>query len=521
MATERVSMRKSREILRQKWVLRQPHRAIAASAGVSVGAVSSVVARAQEAGIVDFEAVARLDDDALERLLYGRPMQEETAVERPEPSCEWIHRERHKKGVTLELLHIEYIDQHPNGLRYTAFCNRYREFLARRGLVMRQPHVAGDKLFVDFSGVRPCIVDRATGEVTPVEFFVAVLGASNYTYAEATRTQSGPDWIGAHVRAFEFFGGVPLATVCDQLKSGVTRACRYEPEIQRTYEDMATHYGTTVLPARPKSPRDKAKVETGVQIAQRWILARLRNEVFHSLGELNARIRELLIDLNGRVMRAYKKSRSELFETMERSALAALPGSRFEFAEWKKARVNIDYHIVFDDHFYSVPFSYVHEEVWARATADTIEVLLRGRRIASHHRSRERGRHTTVPEHMPSSHRAHAEWTPSRILGWAEKTGPSTHELCAAILSERRHPEQGFRSCLGILRLEKRYGRERLEAACKRAARFGARSYRNVESILKKGLDKTPIDSEPSATPTSAATTPTHENVRGPNYFLN
>lgn len=417
--------------------------------------------------------------------------------------------------MTLELLHLEYLEQHPNGVRYTTFCDRYRAWTGKRGLSMRQVHIAGEKMFVDFSGVRPTVVDRATGEVKPVEFFVAVLGASNLTYAEATRTQSGPDWIGAHVRALEHFGGAPLAIVCDQLKSGVSRSCRYEPEIQRTYEDLATHYGTTVLPARPQSPRDKAKVEGAVLVAQRWVLARLRNQVFHTLAELNARIAELLVDLNGRTMRRYKKSRREMFEALERPALAALPSSRFEYAEWKKAKVNLDYHVVFDDHFYSVPFSWVHEEVFVRTTAETVEVFLRGRRIASHRRSRERGRHTTQADHMPSSHRAHAEWTPSRILDWAEKTGPSVHELCAAILSERRHPEQGFRSCLGILRLEKRYGRERLDAACKRAARFSARSYRSVESILKKGLDRTP-DGE--AGPTSSSAGP-HENVRGPGYF--
>lgn len=516
MATERLSMRETREILRQKWVLKRSHRQTAESASVATGTVSNVLARAAEAGLQDFDAVQQLSDEELDRRLNGAPLIEKEPS-RVDPDCEWIHGERHRKAVTLALLHVEYLERHPSGLRYTAFCDRYREWLAHRGLVMRQHHVAGDKMFVDYSGMRPRLVDRATGEVTEVELFVAVLGASNYTYAEATRTQSGPDWIGSHVRAFEFFGGVAIATVCDQLKSGVVRACRYEPEIQRTYQDLATHYGTTVLPARPRSPRDKAKVEQGVQVAERWILARIRNEVFHSLAELNARIRELLVDLNGRTMRRYKKSRRELYESIERGALAALPAVRFEYCEWRRARVNIDYHIAFADHFYSVPFSHVHEEVWLRATAQTIEVFLRGRRIAMHARSREIGRHTTVAEHMPSSHRAHAEWTPTRILGWAEKMGPATHELCAAILGERRHPEQGFRSCLGILRLEKRYGRDRLEAACARAVLFKARSYKSVESILKRRLDQTPPPgSDSSPAPASIGT---HENVRGPTYF--
>lgn len=513
MATERLSMRKTREILRQKWALKRTHREVAKSVGVSAGVVGSTVTRATAAGLTSWSEVERLAEAELEARLYAASTREE---QRPEPDCAWIHRERPRAGVTLQLLHDEYRQQHPDGYGYTAFCDRYREWLARRGLVMRQVHVAGDAMFVDYSGKRPVIVDPHTGEITHVELFVAVLGASSYTYAEATRTQRGPDWIASHVRALAFFGGVPRAIVCDQLKSGITRSCRYEPEVQRTYEDLASHYGTTVLPARARKPRDKAKVEVAVQVVQRWILACIRNEVFASLERLNERIRELLALLNARVMRSYGKSRAELFASIERPTLAALPASRFEYAEWKRARVNIDYHVVFDEHFYSVPYALVHEEVWVRSTTESIEVLHKGARVASHLRSRQRGRHTTVPAHMPSSHRAHAEWTPSRILGWAESTGPATRTLCDAILRERPHPEQGFRSCLGILRLGKRFGVERLEAACARANRAHARSYRHVESILTKGLDRAVNeDGVTSAKPI------THENVRGPTEYLN
>ena len=506
-------MRKTKEILRQKWALKRPHRDIAKSAGVSVGVVWSAITRAKGAGLESWEQVEPLDEATLEAMLYGPSVREEL---RPEPDCQWIHRERPRTGVTLELLHEEYRQRHPDGYGYTTFCDRYREWLGRRGLVMRQVHVAGDAMFVDYSGKKPSVVDPLTGEVSEVELFVAVLGASNYTYAEATRTQRGPDWIASHVRALAFFGGVPRAIVCDQLKSGVTRSCRYEPEIQRTYEDLATHYGTTVLPARARKPRDKAKVEVGVQIVQRWVLACIRNETFASLERLNERIRELLVILNARVMRRYGKSRAELFASLERPVLGALPVESFAYADWKKATVNIDYHVVFDEHFYSVPYALVHEEVWVRATATSVEVLLDGRRVASHLRSFQRGRHTTVREHMPRSHRDHAEWTPSRILGWAEQTGPETRALCDAILRDRPHPEQGFRSCLGILRLGKRYGAERLESACARANRAQARSYRHVESILKKGLDRAPIDAGIAiAKPIS------HDNVRGPTEYLN
>jgi len=502
-------MRNSREIVRQKWLLGRAHRAIAASVGVSLGAVSLALARASAAGLT-WKDVELLDDDALERQLYPT---ESAATERPEPDCVWIHRERHRPNVTLELLHHEYLEQHPTGLRYTTFCDRYRAWLDRRGLVMRQVHVAGDKAFVDYSGKKARIVDAATGEVVEVELFVAVLGASNYTYAEATHTQRGPDWISSHVRLLEYLGGAPAALVPDQLKSGVTRACRYEPEAQRTYEEMAQHYGTTVLPARPAHPRDKAKVEVGVQIAQRWLLARTRNEVFHSLGELNKRLRELLVDLNARVMRRYGASRKDLFERMERAALRPLPATRFEYADWRKARVNIDYHVAIDGHLYSVPYRLVHEEIEARIVTDVVEILHGRVRVAAHRRSYVKGGFTTLTEHMPSAHRAHAEWTPSRILAWAAKVGAATHDLCEAILAERPHPEQGFRSCLGILRLAKRYGDVRLEAACNRARRVRARSYRHVESILKNGLDRA------AATEEKTTFLPVHENVRGRDYY--
>ena len=510
MPTERLSMRKTKEILRQKWHLKRPHRAIAASVGVSLGAVSAAASRAEEAGLV-WEEVERLGEEELEARLYSNAA---ASVARAEPDCVWIHRERHRPGVTLELLHYEYLEKQPEGLRYTAFCDRYRDWLGRRGLVMRQVHVAGDKLFVDYSGKKPQVVNPQTGEVTEVEMFVAVLGASNYTYVEATASQQVIDWIGSHVRALTYFGGVTAALVCDQLKSGVVKSCRYEPEGQRTYEDLATHYGTTVLPARPRSPRDKASVEVGVQIAQRWILARMREQVFHSLAELNGRIRELLVDLNGRTMRRYGKSRRELFEAMERATLRPLPGSVFEFAEWSKARVNIDYHVLVDHHLYSVPYSLVHETVEARRTAEIVEVYHRQKRVASHRRSHVKGGFTTDPAHMPSSHRAHAEWTPSRILSWAEKVGPSTRALCDAILTTRPHPEQGFRSCLGILRLGRRYGDERLEAACGRALAVHARSYRHVEGILKNGLDRVRPDEAPSPERRIE-----HENVRGADYY--
>jgi transposase len=516
MATERLSMRKTKEILRQKWLLTRTHRAAAASVGVSLGAVHGALTRAEAAGL-DWPAVDAMTEEALEAALYKANEDGGGALAaRAMPDCAYLHAERKKAGVTLQLLHVEYLEQHPDGYRYSQFCEHYRAWLAKRKLTMRQEHLAGDKLFVDYSGKRARLVDPTSGEVTEVELFVAVLGASNYTYAEATRTQQGPDWIASHVRALTFFGGVPAAIVPDQLKSGVTTACRYEPGIQRTYEELATHYGTTVLPARPLHPRDKAKVEVAVQIAQRWILARLRHQTFFSLDALNDRIAELVTDLNDRVMRVYGVSRRALFDRTDGPALRTLPATRFVYGTWKKARVNIDYHVEIEHHYYSAPHALAREEVYARITDATVEIHHRGEQVAVHVRSASRGRHTTVPGHMPALHQKHLEWTPSRIIHWAGTIGPSTAALVEAILNERRHPEHGYRSCLGILRLGKTHGDDRLEAACARAVRVGARSFRHVAAILKAGLDRVAIVDEPTPSPSPATD---HENVRGRGYY--
>ena len=514
MAGTRLSMRRSREILRQKWELRRSHREVARSLEVGLGTVSQTLYRARVAGLEDWAAVEGLDEGTLEQRLYGR--EQVAGAPRPAPDCRWIHTELRQPGVTLQLLHLEYLARHPTGYRYSQFCEYYRRWVKRQRRSMRQVHRAGEKLFVDYAGQRPHYVDPESGEVVEVELFVAVLGASNYVYAEATRSQQSADWIASHGRTFEHLGGVPGAVVPDQLKSGVTVACRYEPGLQRTYEELATHYGTVILPARPRAPRDKPKVEVGVQVAERWIVARLRHETFFSLGALNARIRELLDELNDRPMRVYRASRRELFLRLDRPALRPLPPERFGYAEWKRARVNIDYHVELEGHYYSVPHTLVHEEVELRFTGGTVEVLHRGQRVASHARRYQRGQHTTNPEHMPKAHRQHLEWTPSRFIRWGAGIGPATGRLVEAILHERPHPEQGYRSCLGILRLERRYGRERLEAACARALAVQARSYRDVDAILKHRLDRLP----PLVAQGAVASAPlVHENVRGAAYY--
>jgi transposase len=507
-------MRNLRDILRLKWTLRRTHREVARSLGVSLGAVSSVVTRASAKGLT-WDGVTALSDEALEETLYGPKLP--ARAERPAPDPVSIHTELHGVGVTLELLHLEYLAAHQDGYRYSAFCAYYRRWLNLRRLSMRQIHKAGDKAFVDYSGKRPHLIDPATGEILHVELFVAVLGASNYTYAEATATQQTDDFVLGHVHAVEYFGGVPNVFVPDQLRTGIGSPCRYEPMLQRSYAEWAEHYGTAVVPARPAKPRDKAKVEAGVQVAQRWILARLRHETFFSLPALNARIWELLEEMNARPMKTYGgQSRRQLFERFDRPALQPLPTDRYTYGEWSHARVNIDYHVEAHHHYYSVPHPLIHRVLDVRVSASTVEIFDRGARVAVHARDDTPGRHTTLAEHMPKSHRAHLEWSPSRLIQWGATNGVQTATLVEAIMADRPHPEQGYRSCLGLLRLGKQYGTDRLEAACSRAMRAGAKSYRHVKSILKHGLDRQPLLTEEVATVTPLV----HANVRGPRYYL-
>jgi transposase len=505
-------MRKVREVLRLKYACRASARVIAQSVGIGRSAVAEYIRRAAVIGIT-WPISAELDDAALERKLFA-PTGYNPPRSKPLPDFGHVHAELRRRGVTLALLWEEYRGAHPDGYGYSRFCDLYGEW--RRGVTatMRQTHAAGDKLFVDFAGDMVPIFDAITGEIRHAKIFVAVLGASNYTYAEACASEALPDWIGAHVNALTFLGGVPKAIVCDNLKAGVTATNRYEPGINRTYQDLAAHYGTTIMPTRPRRPRDKAKVEAAVLIVERWILARLRNQRFFSLAELNTAIRGLINEFNARLMRKLGASRREFFESIDQPALMALPTEPYQYAEWRRARVAPDYHVEVQRHFYSVPSRLIRQVVEVRITQTTIEVFHRGVRVASHQRSAVARRHTTIPEHMPSAHRRYAFWTPARLLAAAEKIGPSTAALCRIIMQAKPHPEQGFRSCLGVLSLARGYGPVRLEAACRRGIAIGAMSYRSVASILKNGLDKAFLpEVAAEADPIQ------HDNIRGGTYF--
>src|SRR5882757_4788619 len=456
MPTERLSMRQIREVLRLHHSVGMSQRAVARSLGLAQGTVSKYLNRTRRAGLT-WPLPPELDDDVgLENRLYPPPS-DLPSDERPQPDWAFVHRELRRPSVTLMLLWEEYCDKTADGFSYSWFCERYKEWAGRLKLSLRQIHIAGEKLFVDYSGHTMEVVDGLSGEVLAVQIFVAVLGASNYTFAEATLTQSLPDWISSHVRAFAFLGGVAQQTVSDNLKAGITRACFHEPMVNRTYADLARHYGTAILPARPYHPKDKAKVEVGVQIVGRWILARLRHRRFFSLAELNAAIRGLLDELNNRVMRGWGTSRRALFEQLDKPALRSLPPMAYEYAEWKRCRVGLDYHVEIAKHYYSVPHQLLRQEVEARITAATVEIFHRGKRVASHQRSLHPHRPSTIADHMPSAHRRYRDWTHERIRREAASVGPDTAALVDVILRSRPHPEQGFRSCIGILGLVKRF----------------------------------------------------------------
>ena len=512
MPRKRLSMRQVHEVLRLKWAGGLSDRQIARSLGLSRPTVANYVQRAQVTGL-SWPLPDGLDEAALERLLFPPPPVKGSLAHLA-PDWAHVHQELQRKGVTLLLLWQEYKAVTPEGFQYRWFCQAYRTWANQLDLVMRQHHRAGEKLFVDYAGQTLPIVNRHSGEVHEAQVFIAVLGASNYTYAEATWTQSLPDWMGAHVRAFAALGGVPEVVVPDNLKAAVHHPHRYEPELNRTYGEMAAHYRVAIIPARSARPRDKAKVEVGVQVVERWILARLRHHTFFSLAEANGAIQQILPELNTRSFKKLPGSRQSLFEALDRPALRPLPAQPYAYAEWKRVRVNIDYHVEVEGHYYSVPYALVQQQLDVRLSAQVVEIFHKGHRVASHRRAFLKGHHSTVTAHMPAAHRPYVAWTPQRLIRWAAGSGVATARVVETILASRPHPQQGFRSCLGIMRLGKSYGAERLEAACWRALKIGACSYKSIASILKHGLDHHPLPQPPQGVPT-----PRHDNIRGPQYY--
>ena len=511
-------MRQIKEVLRLKHAHQLSVREIARSCGLPPSTVNDYLVRAQAAGL-SWPLPEGLDDQQLQQQLLNAsqdPPEEAAAppAEPPRPLPDWaeIHKELGRRSVTLRLLWQEYRERFPNGYGYTQFCEYYHRWAETLDPVMRHHHAPGEKMFVDWAG-QTIPIHQPNGVVAEASLFVAVLGASNKTFAHAFADQKQPSWIAAHCQAYAYFGGVARVTVPDNPKTGVIKPCRYEPLLHRTYQEMAEHFGTVIIPARPRRPRDKAKAETGVLIAERQILAALRDHTFFEVAGVNQAIQPLLIKLNAQPFQKLDGSRDSWFETYEKAKLLPLPATAFELATWSKATVNIDYHVVVDKHYYSVPYQLIHQTLDVRLSATTVELFHQAKRVAAHLRSFQPGKFTTLDEHRPKSHQKYLEWTPGRIVQWAQKTGPACAELVRQITENRPHPEQGFRSCLGIIRLGKAAGQERLEAACRRALHFGTCSYRSVESILQHRLDQEPLEQE---LPLSS---PDHVNVRGREYY--
>jgi len=509
---EHTSMKKIKEVLRLTHELGLNQREIAESVCISRSTVQEIQNRAKIAKLIwplnDSET-----EEALSELLFPKSY-ERSPSKKITPNWAYIHKELKLKGVTRQLLWIEYKEDNPSGYQYSQFCDKYRNWEKKHRISMRQNHVAGEKMFIDFSGLTVPYINSCTGEVKKAEIFLAVLGGSSYTFACALEDQKIANWIHGHIKAFQFFKGTSHILVPDNLKSGVNKACRYEPDLNPTYREFAKYYGVAVIPARAYKPKDKAKVEVGVQVAQRWILAKLRKNIFYSIQEINEAINPLLQKLNSKNMRHLGSSRQELFEQYEKKFLKELPQEQFEIYEWKKAKVNIDYHVQFESNYYSVPCELVHKDIELRITKNTIEIYLSNKLIAIHKRIFLAGKYSTITEHMPQSHQKHIEWTPEKMLDWASSKGESVKKCFDIIISRYPYPEQGFRSCLGILRLGKQYSEIRLEAACLRAIISNQVSFKSIKNILKNNLDKLKIPEIQKE-----VININHGNIRGSDYY--
>lgn len=518
MSSKRISMRKIRELMRLKFDSKLSNRKIATSLCISPATVSCYLQDAKAAGVT-WEQAINMTDDELETVIFGKISGNSKAFTKKfaSPNWEYVLKELKRKNVTKMLLWQEYRNNFPGeSYSYSQFCSNFNAWCNKKKLSMRQIHKAGEKLFVDYAGHTIPITNPDTGEQKQAQIFIAVLGASNYTYAEASSSQSLPDWIKAHVRALDFIGGIPEIIVTDNLKSAVKKVHKYDPDLNPTYQKLAEHYGFAVIPARPYKPKDKAKVEVGVQIVERKILAKLRDKTFFSVAELNQEIKKLLLDLNNEPFQKLPGTRRESYLSLDKPTLRQLPKQKYIYAEIKLAKVHVDYHIEVERHYYSVPYTLVREKVDIHISADTVSIYHKNKRIVTHPRSHEKGRHTTLTEHMPESHKFRAKWTPERMRDWASNIGESTKSIIDSIITKRQHPEQSFRACLALLNLSKKFSNERLERACNRAIKIGAPHRKNIESILRNGLDNLTEQGRKTNLPNVQ----NHDNIRGEEYYL-
>jgi transposase len=512
MPMRRISMDKLREIIRLKEHAHLSERAISRALTVSRPIVKQYIHEVDRAGL-DYAAIQNMDDDTLLEILQGGGKSQSKRYEVLRTQFDTLAKELKRPGVTLQRLWQEYRHTHPDGYSYSQFCFHFQLWRNSSELTMHMTHKAGDKMFVDFTGKKLAVVDRQTGEIKEVEVFVAVLGASQLTYVEAVPSQKKEDWIKVNRNTFHYFGGVPQAVVPDCLKSAVLSGNKYEPDINPEYADFARHYQTTILPARPRHPKDKALVEGAVKIVYAWIFAALRDRIFHSLEELNRAIGEELQKYNAKPMQKLKVSRQQLFDEIERDTLKPLPRQMYVIRHFKTLKAQFNYHVYLseDKHYYSVPYRYRAKQLQVIYTDAVVELFSKGKRIAFHKRDRKPNGYSTAGEHMPSHHRFVSDWNPERLINWAKNIGEHVQIVVEHILARAQHPEQGYKTCLGILNLAKKFGKDRLNKACKRAVNFQHFSYKGIKNILDNRLEACQLDCFEQL--------PEHKNIRGNNYY--
>ena len=508
MARGRLPMRKAKKVLAFHFDEARSARAIAIHCGLARRTVALVLERFAASGL-SWPAARDLDDEALEAALY--PVPREALAE----DVDWakVEKDLSRRGMTLKLLWQEWRETHPDGMSYVTWCRRFRHWRPRRDVTMRQNRRPGERLFVDYAGMTvPILID---GVEHQAQVFVASMGVSGRLYAEATLSQKIDDWCASHVRCFEDMGWAPRVVVPDNVKAAVKQPSRYEPVLNETYADLLDHYGVEGFPARVKKPRDKALVENGVLHGERWILAPLRNHVFHDLASLNRAIAVQVEKINARPYAdGTGENRQRRFESVDLPHMKPLPTRRWQRTQWRQNTVHPDYHIAIERHFYSVPHEYVGKEVDVRLRGQVIDVFHRGRQIASHLRSTARGRATTVEEHRPVAHqRAGVEETRARLEQRARDLGPHVHAFVAALMARQNNPEYGFRSCYGVLRLANNHQPERFDDACRYALELGTRTYRSLDNILRTGADLANAGPEPETAPID------HSNIRGAEHY--
>lgn len=518
MPAKGTSMKKLTQLLRLHFESKLTTRPIAKSLGLSVGVINKYINLALNKGL-SWPLPDGLNEKALEELLRPASSSKSSNQSKDADKINFskIHQEMKLKGVTLQLLWEEYADEQENPLSYSRYCYHYRMYKKSLKRSMRQIHKAGDKTFIDYSGVTFDIIDPQTNNIRAAEIFVGVLGASKYTYAEATWTQQLHDFLGSQQRMFEFFGGVSALLVPDNLRSAISKTCRYEPDTNPTYAQFAEHYGVAVLPARPYTPQDKASVESGVQLVQRWILARLRHQTFVGLAELNAEIRRLIKILNQKPFQKLPGNRESAFLEIDKPALKRLPEVAYQYRQYKAARVGVDYHVALNGHYYSVPHRYCGELLDLWFNQHLVECYFQGEKIATHPYSQIQGANSTRVQHMPQNHQKHSELSKERFMRWAEEIGISTQLAVENIFKDKPHIEQAYRACLGLLSLSKKYGAKRLEQACTYGIEKGVFSRKSILSILENNLDQATGIGEAHCV--QRAFSAMHENIRGSQYY--